>query len=182
MVVLDAELAVEPARQVAHRLRDGVFRALRRLLHGRAVTLDEARLFGIVSRLALCPHPGVTRAPGGETTLGARGALGTLRKRRGPAALDAQAALPAFGDASVVARQLALPSLGGVLVGHDGLLPANPETDGGRPAGCPIRETGAGRQDVLEREGSAFLLAVMEETANGQMDEQRRGRVGRNHD
>ena len=46
--------------------------------------------FGIAPRPALRPCPGVTRAVGGETFLGARRALGTLRERRGPAALDAQ--------------------------------------------------------------------------------------------
>ena len=78
-----------------------------------------------------------------------------LGRGRTLAALAAQAALPAFGNATVVACQLALPPRGGDLIGHDGLLPANPETDGGRPADSgPVGRPGRGP--------SAVLLAVAE--------------------
>ena len=76
-----------------------------------ALAVGEARGFGVAPRLALRPRPGVTGAVGGETPFGARLALGTLRERRHPAALDAEARGLALGV--LAAAALAVAGSGG---------------------------------------------------------------------
>ena len=57
--VLAFELAVEPAREVAHRLNYGVLGTVRRRLPGRAVALDLDRHAVLVAVAALLPDGGV---------------------------------------------------------------------------------------------------------------------------
>ena len=68
----------------------------------------------------------MTGAVGGETPFGARPALATLRERRGPAALDAEACGPAFGG--LAAASLAVGSAPGFAIANR--LALGPEAGG----------------------------------------------------
>ncbi len=107
------------------------------VLPAAAFAVGPSPGFGIANRLALGPEAGGAGAIGGPGLLATGRADAAPGRGRALAAPDAQAALPAFGNPPVVARQVALPPPGGDPIGHDGLLPANPETDRGRPAACP---------------------------------------------
>ncbi len=106
-----------------------------------ALTVGAAPGLGIARRLALGPEPRGAGTLGGPGLLAAGRADAAVRHGRAVAALDAQAALPAFGNAPMVAVQVAPPPpvlpLVDVALSHGGPLPADAETDGRTPRRLP---------------------------------------------